>query len=277
VEKKREELAELTVEEKDKKKTLDENKTVLMEHREKLKAIIETCKALHEGFDEKRREVRSEKQKKIRELTCPDHAWGASPERSPSPDPFADSPSFEQAPAVVRQDTFSEAASEPGAELARQDTFGSEDPFGRQDSVQRQDSVAGQGSWRQDSVASVGGAEEPREAVAAPTDLTGYVQYRALYDYEARNPDELEFKVHDIIMVHPEQDHEPGWLGGELAGKVGWFPEAFAERVVEGGGDQALQPIAEVPENGSDSSSFQDAAAAQAEQVATPAGVHCDS
>ena len=40
------------------------------------------------------------------------------------------------------------------------------------------------------------------------------------------------------------QDHEPGWLGGELGGKVGWFPEAFAERVVEGG--EHLQPIAEV-------------------------------
>merc|ERR1712088_426211 len=70
--------------------------------------------------------------------------------------------------------------------------------------------------------------------VAASSDLTGYVQYRALYDYEARNPDELAFKVNDIIMVHPSQDHEPGWLGGELAGKVGWFPDAAASL-----GDQA--------------------------------------
>ena len=28
---------------------------------------------------------------------------------------------------------------------------------------------------------------------------------RALYDYEARNPDELAFSVNDIIMVHPGQ------------------------------------------------------------------------
>ena len=97
--------------------------------------------------------------------------------------------------------------------------------------------------------------------MAAATDLTGYVQYRALYDYEARNPDELAFSVNDIIMVHPGQDHEPGWLGGELNGKVGWFPEAFAERVVEGTTDQTLQPIAEVPKNSSDSSSFQEEAA----------------
>ena len=30
-----------------------------------------------QGFDEKRREVRAEKQKKIRELTDPNHAWDA--------------------------------------------------------------------------------------------------------------------------------------------------------------------------------------------------------
>jgi len=267
VEKLREELASLKVDEEDKKERLVENKKVLMEHREKLKAIIETCKALHEGFDEKRREVRAEKQKKIRELTCPDHAWGASPEKTPSPDPF-DSPTFDQ-PQVAKQDSFGgmdafgRQESVGGEEAFRkQDSFGGQgqgqDAFGRQDSFSgagdafpRQESLV-----KQDSVASLG----EREAVPASTDLSGYVQYRALYDYEARNPDELAFKVNDIIMVHPGQDHEPGWLGGELNGKVGWFPEAFAERVIEGG-DGTLQPIAELPENGSDSSSFQDPAA----------------
>jgi hypothetical protein len=37
--------------------------------------------------------------------------------------------------------------------------------------------------------------------------------------------------VDDIILVHPGQEHEPGWLGGQLRGQVGWFPEAYAERV----------------------------------------------
>jgi len=288
----REELATLKVEENEKKERVEENKKVLMEHREKLQAIIATCKALHEGFDEKRREVRAEKQKKIRELTCPDHAWGASPEKSPSPDPF-DSPSFdkpveEQQAAFDRQDTFggqdafaqqdsfggqdafakqdSFAGQDAFAKqesFAKQDSFGQEDAFAKQDSFTKQDTLTKEDSFsRQDSVSSTT-AGEAREAVAASSDLTGYVQYRALYDYEARNPDELAFKVNDIIMVHPSQDHEPGWLGGELAGKVGWFPEAFAERVLEGG-DQTLQPIAEVPENGSDSSSFHDASAAPA-------------
>ena len=30
-------------------------------------------------------------------------------------------------------------------------------------------------------------------------------------------------------QVHPGQPHEPGWLGGELNGNVGWFPEAYVE------------------------------------------------
>merc|ERR1712223_398745 len=134
----REELATLKVE---------ENEKVLMEHREKLQAIIATCKALHEGFDEKRREVRAEKQKKIRELTCPDHAWGASPEKSPSPDPF-DSPSFdkpveEQQAAFDRQDTF-----------RRQDAFAQQDSFGGQDAFAKQDSFAGQDAFaKQESFA----------------------------------------------------------------------------------------------------------------------------
>merc|ERR1711962_1915481 len=149
-----------------------------------------------------------------------------------------------------------------GESFVKQDSFGQEDAFAKQDSFTKQDTLTKEDSFsRQDSVSSTVG--EAREAVAASSDLTGYVQYKALYDYEARNPDELAFKVNDIIMVHPSQDHEPGWLGGELAGKVGWFPEAFAERVLEGG-DQTLQPIAEVPENGSDSISFHDASAAPA-------------
>merc|ERR1719244_2022155 len=186
--------------------------------------MIETCKALHEGFDEKRREVRAEKNKKIRELTDPDHAWGGGDE----------SPTFDTPAAVV------EPAVDPFAAAAA-------DPFAAEPSA----------------------AAVHAEVTAAATDLTGYVQYRALYDYEARNTDELAFQVNDIIMVHPGQDHEPGWLGGELNGKVGWFPEAFAERVVEGATDQTLQPIAEVPENGSDSSSFQEVSAV-AEESANP-------
>merc|ERR1719471_1420341 len=115
----KEQFEVIKAEEETKKSELDSNKKILMEHREKLKAMIETCKALHEGFDEKRKEVRAEKTKKIRELTDPDHAWGGgndswgvpdspvSPVAAPAPpvaasfdeDPFKDQfPESEAAP-----------------------------------------------------------------------------------------------------------------------------------------------------------------------------------
>merc|ERR1719187_1084682 len=147
----REELSVLKVEEGEKKEQVEENKKVLMEHREKLQAIIATCKALHEGFDGKRLEVKAEKMKKIRELTCPDHAWGASPEKSPSPDPF-DSPSFdkpveEQQAAFDRQDTFGGQDA-----FAQQDSFGGQDAFAKQESFAKQDSFGQKDAFaKQDS------------------------------------------------------------------------------------------------------------------------------
>ena len=32
-------------------------------------------------------------------------------------------------------------------------------------------------------------------------DTSGYIQYKAIYDFDSRNPDELPFKAGDIIMV----------------------------------------------------------------------------
>ena len=165
--------------------------------------MIETCKALHEGFDEKRREVRAEKSKKIRELTDPNHAWGGG---------FEDTSEAETVAEI-------EAEAVPVAT---------------------------------NSAPMVAKTADIEEKAAA----AGYHKYKALYDYEARNEDELSFSINDIIMVHPEQEHEPGWLGGELNGKIGWFPEAYAERCGDGI-ELSLQPIAEVSETGSENGSFQ--------------------
>lgn len=173
-----------------------------------------------------RNEKKSEqkKNKKIRELTDPDHAWGGG----------FDSPSFSNPTSPV---TNAAPIVEPVA--ADPDPFA--DPFASESAPVPAETEP-----------------EPTPAPAAATDLSNYVKYKALYDYDARNADELSFKANDLIMVHPGQDHEPGWLGGELDGKVGWFPEAYAERYVEGATDNTLQPIAEVAENGSDTSSWQD-------------------
>ncbi|XP_050533281.1 intersectin-1 isoform X2 [Daktulosphaira vitifoliae] len=54
---------------------------------------------------------------------------------------------------------------------------------------------------------------------------------RALYEFVARNSDELSFQPGDIIMVPIEQNAEPGWLAGEFKNKTGWFPESYVETV----------------------------------------------
>lgn len=62
------------------------------------------------------------------------------------------------------------------------------------------------------------------------------VYYRALYPFDARSHDEISIAPGDVIMVKGEwvdesQTGEPGWLGGELRGRTGWFPANYAERI----------------------------------------------
>ncbi|XP_052090011.1 intersectin-1-like isoform X3 [Mytilus californianus] len=55
---------------------------------------------------------------------------------------------------------------------------------------------------------------------------------KALYQFDARNHDELTLIPGDIILLLADQTGaEPGWLGGEKDGKTGWFPEAYIEHM----------------------------------------------
>ncbi|CAK9815717.1 ITSN1 [Anthophora quadrimaculata] len=96
----------------------------------------------------------------------------------------------------------------------------------------------------------------------------GVMKYRALYEFVARNQDEISFQPGDIILVPPVQNAEPGWMAGEIRGHTGWFPESYVEPVdVVTTNDNAfiqqdsvekrtLEGIAEVPENVSDAGSL---------------------
>uniref|UniRef100_A0A8C4NLQ3 Intersectin-1 n=1 Tax=Dicentrarchus labrax TaxID=13489 RepID=A0A8C4NLQ3_DICLA len=57
------------------------------------------------------------------------------------------------------------------------------------------------------------------------------VYYRAVYPFDARSHDEISIGPGDVIMVDESQTGEPGWLGGELRGRTGWFPANYAERI----------------------------------------------
>uniref|UniRef100_A0A8C7IKZ7 Intersectin 1 n=1 Tax=Oncorhynchus kisutch TaxID=8019 RepID=A0A8C7IKZ7_ONCKI len=81
---------------------------------------------------------------------------------------------------------------------------------------------------------------QPRLLPADKIPVTGFNQdkvkvvfYRALYPFDARSHDEITITPGDIVMVDESQTGEPGWLGGELKGKTGWFPANYAEKIPE--------------------------------------------
>ncbi|KAL1517614.1 hypothetical protein ABEB36_001354 [Hypothenemus hampei] len=61
--------------------------------------------------------------------------------------------------------------------------------------------------------------------------IPGVHKYRAIYEFTARNNDEISFRPGDIIHVPEQQTGEPGWLAGEIGGHTGWFPESYVEPV----------------------------------------------
>lgn len=125
-----------------------------------------------------------------------------------------------------------------------------------------------------------GATDDPVADEAWPVDTnedavsaeSGIVKYRALYEFVARNDEEISFQPGDIIMVPPVQNKEPGWMAGEIRGHTGWFPESYVEPVdpIDAETDEfspkfvqqdsverkPLEEIAEVPENVSDAGSL---------------------
>ncbi|XP_043468951.1 intersectin-1 isoform X3 [Leptopilina heterotoma] len=105
--------------------------------------------------------------------------------------------------------------------------------------------------------------------VESTTETTGGVKYRALYEFKARNQDEISFQPGDIILVTSVPNAEEGWLAGEIRGHTGWFPGSYVEPLdaaeVNTGSafiqqdsmeKRTLEEIAEVPENVSDAGSL---------------------
>ena len=65
----------------------------------------------------------------------------------------------------------------------------------------------------------------------------GPIKYRALYQFEGTNSDDLNFNADDIINgingIQNSSDANQDWLFGELNGKEGWFPGNFVE-IIQG-------------------------------------------
>uniref|UniRef100_A0A8C6JCB0 Uncharacterized protein n=1 Tax=Melopsittacus undulatus TaxID=13146 RepID=A0A8C6JCB0_MELUD len=84
-------------------------------------------------------------------------------------------------------------------------------------------------------------AEKAPLTISAQEDVK-IVYYRALYPFESRSHDEISIQPGDIVMVDESQTGEPGWLGGELKGKTGWFPANYAEKIPENEVPASVKP-----------------------------------
>uniref|UniRef100_A0A8C3KAU6 Intersectin-1 n=2 Tax=Calidris pygmaea TaxID=425635 RepID=A0A8C3KAU6_9CHAR len=87
-------------------------------------------------------------------------------------------------------------------------------------------------------------AEKAPLTISAQEDVK-IVYYRALYPFESRSHDEITIQPGDIVMVDESQTGEPGWLGGELKGKTGWFPANYAEKIPENEVPASVKPAVE--------------------------------
>ncbi|OPJ76811.1 neutrophil cytosol factor 2 [Patagioenas fasciata monilis] len=67
--------------------------------------------------------------------------------------------------------------------------------------------------------------ESPQEAMLEETGLTQVV---AQYNYEATQPEDLEFQAGDVILVLSKVNED--WLEGQCNGKIGIFPSAFIQK-----------------------------------------------
>lgn len=115
-----------------------------------------------------------------------------------------------------------------------------------------------------------------------PSSLQTKFKYQCIYEFEARNKDEISIKPGDIIMVDTSAASEPEWLSGEVNGKVGWFPQGYAELIDENG-DSAMAVVDNEPkpldaawgaasvDNTAEVAAAEEAAAASVSAAAAPA------
>nr|KAF6268903.1 intersectin 1 [Pipistrellus kuhlii] len=96
------------------------------------------------------------------------------------------------------------------------------------------------------------------------------VYYRALYPFESRSHDEISIQPGDIVMVDESQTGEPGWLGGELKGKTGWFPANYAEKIPENEVPAPVKPAADLTSTPAPKLEVREAPAAPAVAAAEP-------
>ena len=91
--------------------------------------------------------------------------------------------------------------------------------------------------WPSANSTNVTTTTETADKNTEPTSTQTKFKYRCVFSYEARNSDEISINPGDIVMVDTSAASEPDWLSGQINGKTGWFPAAYAELVDENSDD----------------------------------------
>lgn len=73
-----------------------------------------------------------------------------------------------------------------------------------------------------------------------------------------------------LLQVDESQTGEPGWLGGELKGKTGWFPANYAEKIPENEVPAPVKPAADLTSTPAPKLEVREAPAAPAVPAAEP-------
>uniref|UniRef100_A0A8C7EHF2 Neutrophil cytosolic factor 2 n=1 Tax=Nothoprocta perdicaria TaxID=30464 RepID=A0A8C7EHF2_NOTPE len=83
--------------------------------------------------------------------------------------------------------------------------------------------------WCDSTEVSDGETKPDQEAQKATSEELEPIQVVAQYDYEATQPEDLEFQAGDVILVLSKVNED--WLEGQCNGKIGIFPSAFVQKI----------------------------------------------
>lgn len=251
-------LIELQREKEEKAKELTEATRILEDSKNEFKTISDDVSKVYQDYKEKlanaivmRDQLAEENKSKPISL---DAAWDAAPS---SYSPSVKSATTTNTGAAVPSDTFGDSSQDPWASSsATQSTKPSatNDPFAfNEPAVPVGNNLDTDSKNNNDTSTNF---NEPRDYSAfgeisqktatqndefssftksndiVPDAMHTKRKYKALYAFEARNPDELDINPGDII-VGSEIVCEPGWLSGERNGKSGLFPESYVEEIFD--------------------------------------------
>lgn len=95
--------------------------------------------------------------------------------------------------------------------------------------VSQASEAGGGGAWATDEAWKSANGHVTSSAAPGEAQGTNTERYRALYEFNGTNEDELSFQPGDVIIIFKDHHGDEGWLAGQVGDKVGWFPQAFAE------------------------------------------------